>query len=103
MLKVNIIKNNDIIKSMTFIGHAMYDDYGKDIVCAAVSASLLTTVNAIVEFDQDAIEYREEENVILLNKKQDDITNTLLKNLSLMLSDLERQYPKNIKMNEEEN
>ena len=103
MLKINIVKNNDIIESMTFIGHAMYDDYGKDIVCAAASSALLTTVNAILSFDEEACKYEEKENVTLLNIKKDNITNTLFVNLELMLKDLEGQYPKNIKMNEEEN
>ena len=43
MIKVNI-KNNEI----TVSGHANYDDYGKDIVCASVSSLVISTVNAIL-------------------------------------------------------
>ena len=41
MIKI-ILKPKDI----TITGHANYDTYGKDIVCAAVSATVICTVNA---------------------------------------------------------
>ena len=50
MIKVIIKKN-----SITVDGHAMYDDYGKDIVCAGASSILITTVNAILKFDNEAL------------------------------------------------
>ena len=51
MIKV-VIKND----SITISGHANYDDYGKDIVCAAVSATVITTVNGILSIDETSIE-----------------------------------------------
>ena len=42
MIKVKLIKNNNHIKKIIIKGHAMYADYGKDIVCAAVSTLLQT-------------------------------------------------------------
>lgn len=103
MVNVNIIRHNDIIESMSFNGHAMFDDYGKDIVCASISSSMLTTVNAIIEFDSEAISYEEGKEVTIKNLKKDNTTNVLLDNLYKVLIDLEKQYPKNIKINEEEN
>ena len=50
MIKVNIKKNHIEIK-----GHAMYDDYGKDIVCASISSIAITTVNAILRLDEKAL------------------------------------------------
>ena len=37
-------------------GHAEYDDSGKDIVCAAVSALVITTLNSIERFTDDETE-----------------------------------------------
>ena len=34
-------------------GHAEYDDPGKDIVCAAVSALVINTINSIEHFTDD--------------------------------------------------
>ena len=35
-------------------GHADYADEGEDIVCAAVSALVINTINSIEEFTEDA-------------------------------------------------
>lgn len=100
MLKVKVEKENKIIKKITFIGHTEYEDYGKDIVCAAASTMLITTVNAIFKIDCDAIKVEENEEKIVTNIKQDEITNKLLENLYELLKELESQYKNNIKIYE---
>ena len=99
MLLVNIIKKDNIIESISFKGHALYDDYGKDIVCASASSIYITTINAILSFDKDAISYNKKNEVE--NIKKDDITNKLLNNMVNMLKELEKNYKKNIKIVEE--
>lgn len=99
MLLVNIKKSNDIIEYVKFSGHANHDDYGKDIVCASASSIYITTVNAILSFDKNAISYNKENEV--KNIKKDDITNKLLNNMVNMLKELEESYKKNIKIVEE--
>ena len=101
MLKIIIKKSNDIIDKFVFIGHASYDIKGKDIVCASVSSAMLTTVNAILNFDKSSINYNEDNDVTIVNLKKDNITNRLLDNLDIILKELESQYPDNIKITEE--
>ena len=101
MLKINISKSDVVIDEIKFIGHALYDIKGKDIVCAAVSSSMLTTVNAIMSFDGKSIKYEENDTVVITNLKKDDVTNKLLENLVNVLKELERQYPNNINITEE--
>ncbi len=97
MIKINIRKNHIEIK-----GHAMYDDYGKDIVCAAVSSIVITTINAILSFDKDAIKYENKEGYININiVNESETTNKLITNMVKLLKDLEQDYQKNIKINEE--
>ena len=55
MIKVNVTNNNGLVEKISIKGHAMYDDYGKDIVCASVSTMVITTVNAISRFEQNDI------------------------------------------------
>lgn len=102
MLTINIVRKDQVIESMEYIGHAMYDDMGRDIVCASASTALLTTVNACLEFDENSIKYEELETVKLENLKHDEITNKLLNNLECVLSELEQEYPKNIKITQKE-
>ena len=88
MLVINVKESNSIIEYVKFNGHALYDYYGKDIVCASASSIYITTVNAILSFDKDAISYNNSNEVV--NLKKDDITNKLLKNMVNMLKELER-------------
>ena len=94
MIKVNVSKD-----CITVTGHANYDEYGKDIVCASVSSLVISTVNAIIKFNEEAISYKEEKDKLVINiLKNDDITKKLIGNMLDMLNELSSQYPKNIKI-----
>ena len=94
MIKVEIENNKIEIK-----GHANYDDYGKDIVCASVSSIVISTINDIIEFDRESIYYEDLNNRILIKKlKDDDITNKLINNMIELLEELEKSYKDNIKI-----
>ncbi len=98
MIKVYREQNKIIIK-----GHADYDDYGKDIVCASVSSIVITTVNAILEIDRDAVIYKEEKDILTIELlKQDEIIIKLINNMINLLKELSNNYPKNIKVREDE-
>lgn len=103
MICVEVKEKNNKLKSISVKGHAMYDVYGKDIVCSAVSTCVITTVNGILEIDDTLIEVVQKENEIIITLNEDnDIANSLLKNMIDILSDLKRQYPKNIRLSKEE-
>ena len=94
MIKVEIKDNLITIK-----GHAGYDNKGKDIVCASVSSIVITTINAIVEINPEAIDYSDLDNEIIIRKiKEDDIVNKLLNNMILLLESLEKDYKEYIKI-----
>ena len=101
MIKVRIVKNNDIIESIHCNGHAGYADYGKDIVCASFSTMIITTINGILEIDKNAISYTEGNNLEIINLKKDNITNSLLNNLVNMIYELRDNYQKNINIKED--
>ena len=95
MIKIRIKENNNKIEEISIIGHAMYDDFGKDIVCSSVSSIVITTVNAIERIDKDSISYTELP-FNLKKEKDNEITNVLLINMIDLLKELQEQYPKNI-------
>lgn len=101
MIKVLISKKNNVIESIKCNGHANYADYGKDIVCASFSTMVITTVNAILEIDKEAISYTESNDLKIVNLKKDNITNSLLNNLVNMIYELKENYDKNINIKEE--
>lgn len=98
MIKV-VLKPKDI----SIIGHANYDEYGKDIVCSAVSATVICTVNAISSININAINVSSIKDKLTINiLEKDDITNKLLNNMIKLLKELASKYPKNIKIIDEE-
>jgi len=101
MIKVKVIKNNSIISSIEAKGHAGFASYGHDIVCSSFSTMIITTINAILEIDKDAISYTDSNNLKIVNIKKDNITNSLLNNLVNMIYELKENYDKNIDIKEE--
>ena len=97
MVKV-VVKENEIIVS----GHANKKKSGKDIVCTSVSSIIITTINAIIRIDKEAIKKKKKDGYIKINNiKKDNITNTLLINMIELLRELVSKYPKNIIMKED--
>lgn len=96
MIKVEVKKENNKIKELKLTGHALYDDYGKDIVCASVSSIVITTINGILSIDK-TISYEENDGLSIKVIKDDLVTNKLINNMINMLLELEENYPKNIK------
>ncbi len=99
MIKVKVTKEN-----ISITGHANYDDYGKDIVCASVSSIILCSVEAVASFDETAIDVKESKDKLDITiNKFDNITNNLITNMLKCLHELTKKYPQNIKIiNKEE-
>ena len=94
MIKVEVTK-----ESVSVIGHAGYDDYGKDIVCSAASSIATTTINGILTLNEGSLSYQvTKEGLIIENISTDEITQKLLGNMVNLLTELENQYPTNIEV-----
>lgn len=99
MIKVKLQKEGNIIKKINITGHANYAEYGKDIVCAAVSATVLTTLNGIIALDSSILEIEEKQDKLIVDiKKVEDISQILINNMINCLEQLVIEYPKNIKI-----
>lgn len=99
MIKVKVTKDSDMIKSVSILGHAMYADFGKDIVCSAASSIATTTINGILSFDKEGLSYEvSKDGLVIKNIKTDNITQTLLNNMISLLKELENDYPTNIEV-----
>ena len=98
MIKVEVTKKN-----ISILGHAMYDDYGKDIVCASVSSIVMTSVESIAAIDDKAIDVEEKKDSLnIIINKQDNITTKLIDTMVMLLKELEKKYPQNIKITNKE-
>lgn len=99
MIKIKVTSKQGALKQISISGHALYDDYGKDIVCAAVSSSVITTVNGIMNLDSSLIDFENNQDGLVIQVlKKNKTADILLKNMLSLLEELETQYTENIKI-----
>ena len=95
MIIAKVSKKQGFYYSFTCEGHAGYDDYGKDIVCAAVSMLVINTANSIDELTSNDIEADNKEHISWRFKScPDDKATLLMDSLLLGLHEIQRQYGK---------
>ena len=98
MIKIKVGKKN-----ISILGHADYDDFGKDIVCASVSSIVMCSIEAIANFDVKAIDIKQSKDKLdIIINKQDNITQKLITNMLNCLKELEKKYPQNIEIIDKE-
>ena len=99
MITVKVSKENNKYKKLNILGHAMYDDYGKDIVCSAASSIVTTTVNGILSLKKGSLSYmisKQGMNIKVLS--DDNNTQILIQNMISLLKELEKNYKDNIQV-----
>ena len=99
MIKLKLQKDGNIIKKIVITGHANYADYGKDIVCAAVSATVLTTLNGIIAIDNSILDVENKQDKMIIDiTKEETTSQILIDNMINCLNELVIEYPENIKI-----
>ena len=84
MIKIEVNK-----KSISIVGHANFDEYGKDIVCAAASSIVITSIEALASFDKNSVDIIQNKDKLEIKiNKNDNITNKLIKNMLNCLKEL---------------
>ena len=79
-------------------GHANYDEAGSDIVCAAVSALVISTINGLTEIVGTPVDCLIEEDMTLCeiplecSPSQQQYNQILLQTMSLGLSEIAKEY-----------
>ena len=99
MIKVDITKKDNKIEKIIMSGHANYDHYGKDIVCAAASSIVITSVNAVLKINEKAITVSDDDDLKIIINTHDSVTDKIIDNMIDLLIELQEQYSKNIKIN----
>lgn len=87
-------------KGFTCSGHAGFDAYGKDIVCASVSVLVINTINSLeaVTHEKIHVETDEESGTIRCRFTAlplKDTSKALIDSLVLGLGQIEKQYGEN--------
>lgn len=98
MIRIRVCK--DVI---TLTGHAGFDEYGKDIVCASVSSIVITSINACLRIEDNSLDYKEEQDKLTIKViSKSKVIRLIIENMIMMLEELASTYKKNIKIIKEE-
>ena len=100
MIKVTVYQNqDDVIYGFYMEGHAGFAEFGSDIVCSAVSALVINTMNSIDKFTDDKFDesVHKKDDVVsffIVSKPVSTSAELLLKSLVLGLGAIQSEYGK---------
>lgn len=95
MIQVQFKKEQGQYKSFQIEGHAGYAEEGEDIICAAVSALVINTINSIEQFTEDTFTCDCQDGMIKSWEFPSDVskaTALLMDSLRLGLQNVEKSY-----------
>ena len=85
MITIKVRKKNGSYEEFISKGHAGYAEAGQDIVCAAVSALIITTVNSLEKFTDDKFDVQEKDGFVSIHFRNDLSERVMLLMDSLLL------------------
>ena len=99
MTKITIYRNeNREVVRFTCTGHAGYDEYGKDIVCASISVLVINTINSIETFTSVAYTCEADEETgdidFLFTEEISPDASLLIESMILGLKEIQNDYGK---------
>ncbi len=97
MIKVTYKLNNGCYTYLDVKGHALYDDPGKDLVCASVSSIVFGLLNCLDEYQNIDISVLDSHIEINNNSKLDEVNN-FFKLTLIQLKTIEESYGEYIKV-----
>ena len=96
MITFTVWKSGHQYKGFECAGHAGYAEEGSDIICAAVSALAVNTINAIEEFTEDAYQVEQAEDggylKVLFPEGLSERAALLMDSLVLGIGNIEAEY-----------
>ena len=92
MIKVEIVYSNNNLSSLKIKGHANSGEYGKDLVCAGVSAVTIGALNAIEDDSKFEIEVEPGDVSVEVIDKPSEHDLTVLEIMILQLKTIEVSY-----------
>jgi hypothetical protein len=94
MIKADFILNEGVFSGFEISGHSGYDDYGKDIVCAAVSSAAYMTANSVTDVLKINADVSAEDGYMkFVLLENDETAEKFIKGLYIHIKNLAEQYP----------
>jgi len=99
MIRVSFYERDGLITGFECKGHSDTADYGHDIVCAFVSSACYMTANTVTEVLKLSADARATDGYMRLDiKDSPEKAQDILKGMKLHLTELEKDYPENVRI-----
>ena len=99
MIRVKFLIGNNRLTGFEIKGHAMFAESGKDVVCAAVSSAAYMAANTVTDIIGAKATVKATDGTMLLEVNEPcGKCLAVLKGFELHVTELSKQYPKNIKV-----
>lgn len=102
MIIIHYEKANGHIISLKAEGHANYDEYGKDIICASVSGVLLGGLNALQENSKFEISIEDGFVSVKARENINEHDSIVLETLFVQLQGIQENYKEFVKIKRKE-
>ena len=115
MTRIVFFKSGDSYYGFREVGHSGYDDSGKDIVCAAISAMTMLIINTVEVSIGSSVDYRIDEKTTDIqvicrgalpeyerDEKKNYAISALLQGYFLQLNDMVEEYYEYLQVDEEQ-
>jgi uncharacterized protein YsxB (DUF464 family) len=99
MIKAKFFHSSGVPSGFHISGHSGYATHGEDIVCASVSSAAYMVANTITEIMGVEADITVDDNgsmTLYVTEKNAHKTKDILQGLELHLTELSKQYPKNV-------
>lgn len=109
MTKAKFVYENNLFNTFEIIGHADYAEEGLDIVCAGISATVITSLNLLIKllnkkvlFNENQEEgYMHFEIIEEIDNNTRDFVEIVVDNLYESLLEISDNYPNHLKIKKE--
>ena len=100
MIVAEFFRKNGEITGLKVSGHAGYDMFGKDIVCAGVSSAVMMTANLVTEIFGFEAEVSAVDDTVTLKTDipYNDVLQGIYKGLALQIEQISLEFNGTIKM-----
>ena len=99
MIRIEFFKSGDMLKGFECKGHTGLADSGEDVVCAFISSACYLAANTVTEIIKlDARASAADGYMTLQIKSSPEKAQDILNGLVLHLTELQKDYPQNIKV-----
>ena len=98
MIVAEFFRKNGEITGFKVSGHAGYDMFGKDIVCAGVSSAVMMTANLVTEIFGFEAEVSAVDDTLKTDIPYNDVLQGIYKGLALQIEQISLEFNGTIKM-----